>query len=107
MKVLVADDSRTMRKIYRSILTCSGYAEGEILEAERGEQVISLLGTPQLGIDLVVADWDLPGMDGLALLSHVAKVRSLGDVGVLFVVNAPQRPKAQEALRLGARGFVV
>jgi two-component system chemotaxis response regulator CheY len=107
MKVLIADDSRTMRKIYHSILTRAGYAEGEILEAERGEQIVSLLGTPQSGVDLVVADWDLPGMDGLALLGHVAKVRSLGDVGVLFVINAPQRPKAQEAVRLGARGFVV
>jgi two-component system, chemotaxis family, chemotaxis protein CheY len=107
MKVLVAADSRTMRRIYRSILACAGYAEGEIVEAERGEQVVFWLGYPQSGIDLVVADWDLPGMDGLALLGQVAKVRSLGDVGVIFVVNAPQRPKAQEAVRLGARGFVV
>lgn len=107
MKVLIADDSRTMRGIYRSILVRAGYAEGEILEAERGEQVVSALGAPQSGIDLVVADWDLPAMDGLALLGHVAKVRSLSDVGVLFVVNAPQRSKAQEAVRLGARGFVV
>src|SRR5690348_4673169 len=100
MKVLIAADSRTMRRIYRSILACAGYAEGEILEVDRGEQVVALLGTPQSGIDLVVADWDLPGMDGLALLGQVAKVRSLGDVGVLFIVNAPQRPKAQEAVRL-------
>lgn len=95
-----------MRKIYRSILTRAGYAEGEILEADHGVQIISLLAIPQSGVDLVVADWDLPEMDGLALLGHVAKVRSLGDVGVLFVVNASQRAKAREAVRLGARGFV-
>src|SRR5687767_5790374 len=106
MKVLIADDSRMMRKIYRSILTRAGYAEGEILEADHGVQIVSLLAIPQSGIDLVVADWDLPEMDGLALLGHLAKVRSLGDVGVLFVINAPQRAKAQEAVRLGARGFV-
>lgn len=107
MKVLVADDSRTMRKIYRSILSSAGYAEGEILEAEKGEQIISMIGTPQSGIDLLVTDWDLPEMDGLTLLRHIARVRSLGDVGVFFVINDPQRSVAQAAVRLGARGFVV
>ena len=106
MRVLIADDSRTMRRIYRSILSRVGYSEAEIVEVERGEDVVSRLATPESGIDLVIADWDLPGMDGLTLLDQVSRVRSLQDVGIVFIVNAAQRPQAKEAVQRGARAFV-
>src|SRR6516162_11706830 len=98
MKVLVADDSRTMRRIYRSILINVGYSQAEIAEAEKGSDVLSWMAVPERGIDLVIADWDLPGMEGLALLNEVAKVRSLQDVGIIFVINADQRPLARKAV---------
>lgn len=59
--VLVVDDSRVQRKILSATLNRWGY---EVLTAGSGAEAMNICGnTP---VDLVISDWVMPGMDGLA-----------------------------------------
>jgi two-component system chemotaxis response regulator CheY len=74
MKILVADDSRVMRQIVRRTLRQAGYGDATVVEAEDGSQALSLVAGEQP--DLVLSDWNMPGLTGLELL---LRLRADGD----------------------------
>jgi signal transduction histidine kinase len=64
--VLVADDDPGFRRVLRGLL--AGIA-GRVIETEDGVQ--ALAAAKQDHVDLVLADWRMPGMDGVALLGQL------------------------------------
>ena len=74
MKILVVDDFPTMRRIVRNLLKELGYSNVD--EAEDGA------GGPRRlrggSFDFVISDWNMPNMDGLAMLQ---KIRADADAG--------------------------
>lgn len=62
-KVLTVDDSRTMREMVTYTLKSAGF---EVLEAEDGKNAIEVLGDQK--VDLVIADLNMPNMDGFTLI---------------------------------------
>src|SRR5260221_2649 len=101
MKILLADDSRAMRTVFRSVLERLGYARGDILEAKDAREVQSAFQNPDFTIDLIVFDWDLPGMDGLGLMGRLKALGLTGKVSVLLSVNRQQRALLSQAARMG------
>ncbi|MFT6374342.1 MAG: two-component system chemotaxis response regulator CheY [Myxococcota bacterium] len=73
MKVLIVDDSRVMRMIVRRALRQTGADKMEFKEAENG--TLGLEAAQTYKPDLILADWNMPGMSGIEFL---AKVRELG-----------------------------
>ena len=102
MKVLLADDSIAMRSVYRKVLDRIGQTAGTILEAKDGREVLAAFQNPDEPVDIIVYDWDLPGMDGLALMGQLKQAGLAGKVSVLFSVNRQQRALIPQAARLGA-----
>lgn len=90
MNILLADDSPVMRKIYRTALEGLQPGPTSFVEAEHGNDAVARLsqGAP---IDLIVADWDLPGLVGAAFLGRVRAVRN---IPVLFCINKDQSEAA-------------
>ena len=70
-RVLVVDDERFMRALAHDILGGYGYS---IMEAESGEQAISLYRDRGHDVDLVVLDLLMPGMDGGQALEEIRKL---------------------------------
>jgi two-component system chemotaxis response regulator CheY len=68
MKILIVDDSRTMRKIVRNALEGMGYSASSVVEASDGLEAIQKLRECRGKIDIILADWNMPNMDGLSLL---------------------------------------
>jgi two-component system, chemotaxis family, chemotaxis protein CheY len=101
MRILLADDSRAMRTVYRTVLDRVGHPSGAIVEAKEAREVLAALEDHETPVDMIVFDWDLPGMDGLALMAQL-KMRGLaGKVSVLFSVNRQQRALLPQAVRVG------
>ena len=73
MKFLVVDDFSTMRRIVRNLLKELGF--GNVDEAEDG--AIALQKLKGGGFDFVISDWNMPNMDGLALLQSIRSDESL------------------------------
>jgi CRP-like cAMP-binding protein len=97
MHVLVADDSRVMRKIFRHALEGMGHADSEILEAADGDETTQILARNRPEVDLVIADWDLPGLDGRSLLGHLPSTPAGKETPVLFCVSREHRVSAEES----------
>lgn len=104
LRVLVADDSASMRAIVRSIL--AGIGIEQIIEADDGAAAFQRLRTSQ--IDLAVVDWIMPGQDGL---SFVRRVR-IGDdspnpfLPIIMVTARTERARILEARDAGATEFL-
>lgn len=67
MKVLIVDDFATMRKILRNILKQIGFTN--ITEVDDGKSGPKALQKEKF--DLVLCDWNMPGMPGIDLLRAV------------------------------------
>ncbi len=97
--ILVVDDDDVFRRVLVRELRASGLRVGEL---SRGEDVESPLLTDTY--DVVVLDLKMPGMDGIATLERIKKVRPLVEVVILTAHGSVET--AVEALKLGAFDFL-
>lgn len=97
---LVVDDDPSSRRVVSVVLTRAGF---EVLSADGGESALEMLQATR--VDVVVADWNMPGLDGSEL---VKAVRELPDSGPYFItLTGMSRDEALvEALDAGADDYM-
>lgn len=101
MKVLLVDDSKTMRNIQKGILSQLGYTDLE--EAADGLDAMSKVGAFEP--ELMLVDWNMPNMDGL---TFVKKVRGSGNTcPIIMVTTEAERTRVVEAIKAGVNNYVV
>lgn len=101
MRVLVVDDSKTMRKILKSILTELGYTEAE--EACNGQDALTKVGA--FNPDLLLVDWHMPIMDGI---TFVKTYRKQGNkTPIIFVTSENEKTRVIEAIKAGVNSYVM
>ncbi len=103
MRVLVIDDSRAMRAILRQMLGGSGFEVAEAADGREGLRRLRELGVP----DLVVVDWNMPEMDGLAFVKELRADAAHAAVPVLMVTTETEMARMAEALEAGASEYVM
>ena len=103
MKILIAEDFATMRRIIRNLLHQGGYRD--IVEADDGTTALHKLKTDK--IDLVIADWNMPRMTGLDLLKAMRNDDALKEIPFLMVTGVAQRDDIIEAIRSGANSYLL
>lgn len=103
MKFLVVDDFSTMRRIVRNLLKELGFVNVD--EAEDGAVALQKLKAG--GFDFVISDWNMPNMDGLALLQSIRADDSLKNLPVLMVTAEAKKENIVAAAQAGANGYVV
>ena len=103
LRFLVVDDFSTMRRIIRNLLKELGFANVE--EAEDGAVALQMLKNAPY--DFVVSDWNMPNMDGLALLQAIRADKSLKTLPVLMVTAEAKKENIVAAAQAGASGYVV
>ena len=103
MKILIVDDSKVMRALVRRALRRAGYGNHEVVEAADGNEGHVAFESERPG--LVLSDWNMPGANGLELLSRVRD----GGSGVPFIfVTTEGTPEMRaEAEARGATGFLI
>ncbi len=102
--VLIVDDSQTMRKVIRKSVTMSGFEMGTCLEAEDGQQALAIIRTH--GIDLILADVNMPVMNGLEMLKELRKDEQHRDIPVILITAAGNEKGLEEARALGIQGYI-
>ncbi|MGD9869887.1 MAG: chemotaxis response regulator CheY [Thauera sp.] len=103
MRFLVVDDFSTMRRIVRNLLKELGYSNVD--EAEDG--AVALQKLKSAPYDFVVTDWNMPNMDGLALLQSIRRTPQLKHLPVLMVTAEAKKENIIAAAQAGASGYVV
>jgi CheY-like chemotaxis protein len=102
MKILVADDSKTMRRVFRTLLESMGHAPGDIVEATDAIEAISVLKICKYDVDYIIADHDMAGMEGHKFLHRLKADCPQKSIPVVMCINANQRMVAAETIRHGA-----
>lgn len=104
VNVLIVDDSAAIRKILQRVLTQANLPLGQVLEAADGREALEAMKQQPVG--LILADIDMPNMDGLALLGELKANQQWKNVPVLMISTEGSQTRVMEAVQLGARGFV-
>jgi two-component system chemotaxis response regulator CheY len=102
-KILIVDDSPTMLMSIESVLKKAGY---EISAASSGEKAFELL-QGGLKIDLMITDYHMGAMDGIALIRSSRKLPHVRFTPILMVTTESQQEKRHEAKAAGATGWLV
>ena len=104
MKILVVDDSRVMRQIVIRTLRQSGYAGHDVVEAENGLQAVEMVATEKP--DLVLSDWNMPEMNGLALIQGLRARAAFAALPILVLTTESDDASKQAARTAGATGWL-
>jgi len=99
-RVLIVDDDRAILKVLASQLAQDGI---RTFEAESGEQALALLDSQP--VDVVLTDLRMPGMDGMTLLTRIA--RSWPEVPVIVLTAYGSIQLAVETMKAGAADFII
>ena len=102
-KILVVDDFSTMRRIVKNALKSLNYNNVE--EAEDGASGLEKLRTDHF--DLVVCDWNMPGMTGLDLLKNIRSHETMKKTPFLMVTAEAEQSNVVIAVKAGVSNFVV
>ncbi len=103
MRALVIDDSRTMRKILGRILQPMGFEVAEAGDGREGFERLRQAGN----IDIVLVDWNMPEMDGLAFVRAVRADSTYEAVRLMMVTTESDLSRVATALEAGADEYVM
>ena len=102
-KALVIDDSRSMRMIVGRTLRELGF---EVAEAGNGEEGLACLRKdPE--VHLILCDWNMPVMDGLAFIQHLRSDARYTSSLVVMVTTETEITQMMRALEAGANEYVM
>lgn len=100
--ILVAEDSITTRTLEKNVLEAAGY---RVEAAADGLAAWSLLRSSDC--DLVVADIEMPGMDGFELTAKIRADPRLADLPVVLVTSRDSREDHERGALVGADAYIV
>ncbi len=103
MRILVVDDSSTMRRIIINTLNKLGYKECH--EAANGREGVERLATIQ--VDMVITDWNMPEMSGIEFIKAVRGNEATKHLPVLMVTTNAAQDDIVQALHAGVNNYVV
>jgi two-component system chemotaxis response regulator CheY len=101
LRVLLVDDSPSARKYMRRVLENLGI--GKFVEAENGRQAVTVLADMQ--VDLVVTDYNMPEMDGQALVEYIRRQSWQNSVPVLMVTSESNEARLAAVQEAGVSGI--
>ena len=102
-KILAVDDSPPMRRIIVNTLKRAGYTD--VIEASDGRDALEKLRADR--INLVITDWNMPQMDGLALVKALRSSDEFKQLPVLMITTRSVREDIVKALKAGVNNYIV
>lgn len=104
IKVIIADDHSLVRQGLRRYLEMAGDIE-VVGEAANGVEVMRLVEGAEVQPEIVLLDIRMPEMDGLETARRIRQEHS--EIGVIMLTAYDDRQFVVEAVRAGARGYVL
>ena len=101
MRILLVDDSRTIRNIQKNVLAQLGYTD--IAEAANGVEALDQIGAVRP--DLVLIDWNMPNMDGITLVRRIRETDKA--LPLVMCTTEAEKTRVVEAIRAGVNNYIV
>ncbi len=102
MKILIVDDSSTMRRIIMNTLKRLCY--DDLIEAEDGSDALKKFNAnPDVAV--VITDWNMPIMNGLDLVKKIREQTQ--DIPIIMVTTEGGKAEVISALRAGVNNYII
>ncbi len=102
--ILIVDDSRTTRAVIAKTLNLSGVSIGELHEAENGKEALNILD--ENWVDLVLADINMPVMDGVEMVGRMSADGLMRTVPVVIISTEGSKTRIEEMRAKGVRAYI-
>lgn len=103
MKILLVDDSKTMRNIQKKVL--EGLGGVEFAEAGDGVEALTAISANPAGFNLILVDWNMPNMDGHTFVTRVRA--SDKKTPMIMCTTEAEKSRVVDALKAGVNNYVV
>jgi two-component system chemotaxis response regulator CheY len=103
-KALIVDDSKAVRIIIGRTLKELGY---EVGEAGNGLQALDVLAADPGAFSLVLADWNMPEMNGFELLTSLRQKPEFSSLAIVMVTTETEVDQMSAALEAGANEYIM
>jgi len=100
-RILIVEDSPTMRMLIRSALEEGGY---RVAESEDAMQALAVV--QEVGPDLVITDVNMPEVDGISLVSQMRTFPAFRSVPILMLTTESSEEAKERARAAGATGWI-
>lgn len=101
-RLLVVDDSLTVRMLEKSILEAEGY---DVIVASDGNEAWKLLLNG--GVDLVISDVEMPSMDGFSLTESIRASNQYRALPVILVTGKESDADKARGMKVGANAYLL
>ena len=101
-KVLIAEDSITIRSMLRNIVESAGF---EVATAVDGMEALSKLKNER--IDIVVSDIEMPNMNGFELTRNIKEHPEYNEIPVILVTALESQSDMKKGMDAGADAYIV
>jgi two-component system chemotaxis sensor kinase CheA len=101
-RILVVDDSITTRTLEKNILLAAGY---HVVTATDGMEALKELRNQPF--DLLVADVEMPNLDGIGLTQQLRNSDDFGDLPIILVTSLESTEDRERGMRAGANAYIV
>ena len=104
INVLIVDDSLMMRTLIDKVLTLCGLEIGHILDATNGAEALAVMN--QQTVDLVLADINMPVMNGEDLIREMSRKEELRSIPVVVISTDGTSRRMERMRELGVFGYL-
>jgi two-component system chemotaxis response regulator CheY len=101
MKVLLVDDSRTIRSVQKGVFKQLGHED----LAEAGDGLEALKAIAERRPDLVIVDWNMPNMDGITLVRKLRETDKT--LPIIMCTTEAEKARVIEAIKAGVNDYLV
>jgi CheY-like chemotaxis protein len=103
LNILVVDDSQNMRMMIITILKHMGF--DNITQAEDGGDAMMMLGSNEF--ELIISDWDMPGVTGFELLKHVRASPDLKEIPFIMLTGVIGQDAINKANKENVNAYIL
>ena len=103
MRALVVDDSRAIRSVLRRMLGEIGFGADEAGDGRQALALLERIPAP----DVMLVDWNMPEMDGLALVQALRAIPDYDAIPVVMVTTESEVERVIQALEAGANEYLM
>jgi len=101
VKIMLVDDSRTIRNIQKNVLKQLEHTD--VVEAADGVEALAAFN--EQVPDLMFVDWNMPNMDGITLVHKIREVNKT--VPIIMCTTEAEKSRVLQAIKAGVNNYIV